>query len=50
MKTEEQIKEKYEQFLKENPKEWIYTKASDLVQAWYQGYDQAMKFVLEEEE
>ena len=49
MKTEQEIREKYEEFLTENPKEWTYTQAGDLTQAWYQGYEQAMKFVLEEE-
>lgn len=49
MKTEEQVREAYNKFLEENPKEWVYTQAGDLIQAWYQGYEQAMKFVLEEE-
>lgn len=49
MKTEQEIRDAYEKFLKDNPKEWIYTKAGDLTQAWYQGYEQAMKFVLGEE-
>lgn len=48
MMTEEQVREAYEKFLKDNPKEWIYTEAGDLTKAWYDGYREAMELILGE--
>ena len=46
MKTEEQIKEQYENFLKDNPREWVLNSKDVRLQAWYDGYKQAIEEVL----
>lgn len=50
MKTEEEIREYYRNFRNENPKEWIYSKTDKGIQGWYQGMEQALMFVLGEDE
>ena len=45
MKTEEQIKEQYENFLKDNPIDWVL-KQDRTLKAWFDGYKQAMDEIM----
>ena len=46
MRTQEEIRDKYFKFLEQNPKSWVYNSKDEKLIAWFQGYDEAMKYVL----
>lgn len=51
MRTEEEIRKKYEKFLKDNPTDWVYNpRVDETVKAWYQGCKATFEFVLSESE
>lgn len=45
MKTEEQVRELYEKFKKDNPIEWVIRAG---LKPWYDGYEQAIKEILDD--
>lgn len=49
MRSEESIKNLYEQFKKANPREWILQSNDPRLQGWYDGYKEAMEDVLQED-
>ena len=50
MRSEEEIRQYLKGFYDQNPKEWIYKSNDKGLQGWYQGMEQAFKWVLEDTE
>lgn len=46
MRSKEEIQEKFNEFLKQNPISWVYNSNDETLMAYYQGYTEAMKYVL----
>ena len=46
MRIQEEIREKYFKFLEQNPISWVYNSKDETLIAYYQGYTEAMKYVL----